>query len=348
MRGRQEVAAFVTAPAPQILQIHHAGDVIAAQGAARSLAREIGFSDAESEQIALAASELATNLVRHANGGTLRMSPLGDGDRRGIAVETEDEGPGIAHPERALTDGFSTAGGLGLGLGTVHRIMDELDFSSRPAGGLKVSCRRWSRPPTSGVFPRQLVFGVATRARRNELQNGDAFVVRRWSDGALAGVIDGLGHGEHAERAAHVARAYVEDHYDQPVSRLFEGVGLACRHTRGVVMALARFDLAAAAVDIGSVGNVEVRFLGGRQTRDVIVRRGILGVNAPNPAVTSHAWTDATTLVLHSDGLHTHWNAEQIDRIRRTTPSDAAQSLLEVFGKNDDDATVVVVRSVAG
>ncbi len=333
---------------PRVVPVRHAGDVIAAQHAARELARTIGFRDLECEQIALAASELATNLVRHANGGILKMYDVEAGDRHGMAVETEDQGPGIVQPERALADGFSTAGGLGLGLGTVHRIMDELEFSARPSGGLKVSGRRWVRPSTAGVFPQQLVFGVATRARRHELENGDAFVLRRWAGGALAGVIDGLGHGEHAERAAQAARAYIEDHFDQPIASLFAGVAVVCRRTRGVVMALARFDLEAGTVDVASVGNVEVRFLGGPPGRNLVVRRGILGVNAPRPVVNAHAWTGDMTLVLHSDGLHSHWSAEALGRISWAEPADAAHTLLEEFGKDDDDATVVVVRSAAG
>ncbi len=342
------MAALVSDRPPRQVDVHHAGDVIAAQVAARQMARDLRFANVECEQIALAASELASNLVRHAGGGILRISPLVEGDRRGIQVETEDEGPGIGQPERALADGFSTVGGLGLGLGTVHRIMDELDFGSRPGGGLKMCCRRWARPSTADVFPRQLLFGVATRARRNEPQNGDAFVVRRWEGGALVGVIDGLGHGEHAERAAQAARAYLEDHFDQPVKRLFEGVALACRRTRGVVMALARFELAEQTVDVGNIGNVEVRFLGSTQSRNLVVRRGILGVNAPNPVVTSHPWTDAAIMVLHSDGLHTHWDTTGLARVTWAVPAAAAHSLLEEYGKEDDDATVVVVRSAAG
>ncbi len=348
MRRRQEVAADVSDPPPRTLDIRHPGDIIVAQGAARRFAREIAFSEVEAEQIALAVSELATNLVRHAGGGTLSLAAVHDDARPGIAIETEDRGPGLASPERALADGFSTAGGLGLGLGTVHRIMDDLDFRARPGGGLKVWCRRWVRPPTTAVFPPQLLFGVATRARRGEIQNGDAFVVRRWPGRALAGIIDGLGHGEEAERAAHAARSYVEDHFDQPVARLFSGVALACRRTRGVVMALARFDVDGRTVDIGSVGNVEVRFLGGTQSRNLVVRRGILGVNAPNAVVTSHDWTGDGILVLHSDGLHTHWKADALERVTWAAPSEAAQALLDAYGKDDDDVTVVVVRSAAG
>ncbi len=330
---------------PVILDIHHAGDVLAAQRAARDAAAEIGFDDREREQIALAASELATNLVRHANGGTLTISEVTAPTRNGIAIESADRGPGILHPDKALADGFSTAGGLGAGLGTVHRIMDDLSFSSRPSGGLKVSCSRWMRPATTPVFPRWLDFGVATRARRNDVRNGDAFVVRSWADGALAGVIDGLGHGELAERAAQAARAYIEEHFDQPVPRLFAGVAQECRRTRGVVMALARFDVVDGRVHIGSVGNVEVRLFGTTPSPNLVVRRGILGVNAPNPVVTEHPWTQQSILVLHSDGLHTHWTLHDLTTVTWAVPTDAARMLLDRQGKQDDDATVVVVRS---
>lgn len=328
------------------LDIGHAGDVIAAQQAARDYAREIGFTDVECEQIALAVSELASNLVRHAHGGTLRLSALTEDDRRGILVETEDQGPGMVQTDRALVDGFSTAGGLGTGLGTVHRVMDALEFSAPASGGLKVSCCRWTRPSTTELFPQRLVFGVATRARRNDTHNGDAFVLRSWARGALVGVIDGLGHGPQAERAAHAARAYVEDHFDSPVASLFGGVAQVCRRTRGVVMSLVRFH-SAQKVDVASIGNVEVRLFGSLPRPNIVVRRGILGVNAPNAVVTSHPWTDDSILVLHSDGLHSHWSTSDFPVATWLSPAEAAHALLDAQGKDDDDATVVVVRSAS-
>jgi hypothetical protein len=85
-------------------------------------------------------------------------------------------------------------------------------------------------------------FGVATRPRTFGAVNGDAFVVKPWARSVLAGIIDGLGHGQFAHRAAQTARQYVESHFDQPLDQIFRGTGRACRATRGVVMALARFD----------------------------------------------------------------------------------------------------------
>src|SRR5262249_22570478 len=154
-----------------------------------------------------------------------------------------DQGPGIADVSKALTDGYSTAGGLGLGLGTVNRLMDEVQIGAGPCGGVHLVCRRWVRGARSGVVWERLAFGAATRSCRFLPENGDTFVFKRWDRFALAGVIDGLGHGPLAQRASQTARQYVEQHFDLPLDKIFLGAGRACHGTRGVVMALARFDV---------------------------------------------------------------------------------------------------------
>jgi anti-sigma regulatory factor (Ser/Thr protein kinase)/serine/threonine protein phosphatase PrpC len=315
-----------------------------AQRVARALAAAIGFAETEREQIVIATSELATNLANHARGGILRFTVAGNGDRMGIRIESEDHGPGLADPARALADGYSTDGGIGLGLGTVNRLMDELEFSSQPEGGARVTCHRWLRPDEAPVFPRELSFGVATRSRREAPENGDAFVVKAWPGHALVGVIDGLGHGEPVLRAAQAARLLVESHYHLPLGDVFASVGRACQGTRGVVMALARFDLQQGLLRVGNVGNVEMRLLGGSEGRTLVVRRGILGVNAPRPVVTEHPWERDYILVIHSDGVRSHWTREDMPLSAWDSAAEAAQLLLRTQAREDDDATVVVVR----
>ncbi len=326
-------------------QVRWPVDVYRAVETGKSFAATLGFPSEDCEQIGLVVSELATNLIRHAPGGAVRFEALDAGGQIGIEIHSVDSGPGIADPDRALTDGYSTAGGLGLGLGTVNRLMDELDFDLEPGGGLRLVARRWIRPRLPGVVLEPLAFGMATRSCRNLPENGDTFVFRQWDRFALAGVIDGLGHGPLAQRASHTARRYVEDHFDQPLTNVFRGAGRACQGTRGVVMALARFDLARKVLTIASVGNIETRVVGGPGRLNLLVRRGIVGMNAPEAVPAEHPWSSKSVLIMHSDGLSTRWDWSRFGNVENAAPDVIARRLLAELGKTDDDATVIVARS---
>jgi len=175
--------------------------------------------------------------------------------------------------------------------------------------------------------------------------NGDAFVIKQWGESALVGVIDGLGHGQFAYRAAQAARQYVEFHYDQPLADIFRGVARACRATRGVVMGLARFDWGRGMLTFASVGNVEARVFGSPEPLNFVVPRGILGLNARRPVVTQHRWNLSNVMVLYSDGLSTHWRWSDFPNLAEGSATVAAQELLHAFAREADDSTVVVVKS---
>ena len=333
-------------PLPQTVEVSDSSHVGAARRAAQALAKSLGFDPPACEEVALAATELATNLLKHARGGKLTLTPLADGGCVGLEVESLDRGPGIANVERALADRFSTAGTRGTGLGAVNRLMDELDITPEPGRGTLIVCRKWVRRPAAGTRPCPLAFGVATRPRQAGADNGDAFVIKQWAESALAGIIDGLGHGSFAHRAAQAARQYVESHFDRPPGQIFRGVGRACRGTRGVVMALARFDWERSRLTFASVGNIEVRVFPSTRPFRFIIRRGVLGVNAPNAVVTEHPWPPDHLMVLHSDGLRTHWGWDDLPGLADQPAPALAQELLRLLAKEDDDATVIVVRNV--
>jgi anti-sigma regulatory factor (Ser/Thr protein kinase) len=332
----------------QVIPIALAGDVHVARRAAKAMALAIGFDAKVSEEITLVISELASNLVRHAQGGQLTLMPAKDGGRLGIQIESHDRGPGIADVEQAVKDGFSTADSLGYGLGTVNRLMDRFDITSqRGAGaGTSIVCARWLPVEKPSLSPCPLEFGAATRAYPTMTVNGDAFVIKRWHASALVSVIDGLGHGQYAHRAAQAARQYVETHFDQPLDAIFRGVGRTCRATRGVVMALVRFDFGGDDIrfSFASVGNIETRVLGGPSRQQFIVPRGIVGGNAPHPRVTDHRWNLGSTMVLHSDGMTSRWGLADFPDLTRESATTMAQRLLRALAKDNDDATIVVVR----
>jgi anti-sigma regulatory factor (Ser/Thr protein kinase)/serine/threonine protein phosphatase PrpC len=328
----------------QKAEVKYPTDLSALRQLSKASAVAIGFSEREKEEITLAVSELASNLVRHAGGGTVILTPLSDNGRSGIQIESIDKGPGIPDMERAMTDGFSTVGSLGYGLGTVNRLMDEFDIQSQPSTGTYIVCRRWVcvSEATGKLCP--LSFGAATRPHPRMGLNGDAFIIKQWEESALVGVIDGLGHGQWAQRATQTARRYVENHSAQLLGETFRSVGRLCRATRGVVMALARFDWKQEKLTFASVGNIETRIFNSPEPVKFVIRRGIVGLNAPNPVVTQHHWEPGNIMVMHSDGVGTRWQWEDFPELASESATVTAQRLLHVLAKEEDDATVVVVR----
>jgi len=118
-------------------------DVVAIRQAVREWAISCGFSLVDQTKIVTAASELARNAVLYAGGGTVRLEALNDGARRGLRLVFEDRGPGIPDVAQALKDGFTTGGGLGLGLGGARRLVNEFEIDSRPGEGTRVTITRW-------------------------------------------------------------------------------------------------------------------------------------------------------------------------------------------------------------
>lgn len=330
---------------PQTIEISHPSAIHAARQLIKSMASSLGFDERAGEEITLAGSELASNLSRHAVAGRMIMTPLVEGSRTGIQIESIDNGPGIADPEQSIADGYSTVGSLGYGLGTVNRLMDEFKIESKIGGGTRIICKRWVRVNEPYASPDFLTFGAASRPHAKMLGvNGDAFVIKQWNTGALAGIIDGLGHGKWAQRAAVTARKYVENHFDQALTDIFRGVGRACRPTRGVVMALAQFDFPQKKVVFAGIGNIEVRVFNSPEPVKFIIRRGIIGLNAPVPVPVERSWDPSYIMILHSDGVRSHWKWEDFPELEKESANAIAMRLLSVLARDEDDATVVVVR----
>jgi len=124
-------------------EVRTAEDVVIVRQAVRQRAVELGFSLVDQTKLVTAASELARNLVQHAGGGIVTVETENDGGRRGVRVIFEDHGPGIENTELAMRDGYSTAGGLGLGLGGAKRLSNDFKIESVPGKGTRIVIARW-------------------------------------------------------------------------------------------------------------------------------------------------------------------------------------------------------------
>ena len=131
---------------PDLVETHpltSSEHVVMVRQAVRKRAVEIGFSLVDQTKIVTAASELARNTIQHGGGGHATIEVVAQGIRRGVRLAFEDRGPGIANLELAMKDGYSTAGGLGLGLSGAKRLSNEFSISSNSGGGIRVVITRW-------------------------------------------------------------------------------------------------------------------------------------------------------------------------------------------------------------
>jgi serine/threonine-protein kinase RsbT len=121
------------------------GDIVTARRAVRDAATHFGFAQSDTARIVTAASELARNIYRYAGQGIMRWSKVERAELSGIQLQFVDHGPGIVDIKRALGGGYSTGGGLGLGLPGAKRLSDEMDVESSPGRGTTVTLRKWRR-----------------------------------------------------------------------------------------------------------------------------------------------------------------------------------------------------------
>ena len=134
------------------IAIESDADVVTARQRARELANELELSSTDQTLLATAISEVARNITTYAIRGEVTLRVVHDGNgRSGIEVIAADEGPGIADIERALQDGYTTGGGLGLGLPGARRLVDEFEIESAPRQGTTVRLVKWSRVAERGV-----------------------------------------------------------------------------------------------------------------------------------------------------------------------------------------------------
>jgi serine/threonine-protein kinase RsbT len=127
------------------VKIKQEADIAMARRAIRDLATKLGFGVTETARIVTAASELSRNVFKYAGAGVMQWRALTNGDNKGVELRFEDQGPGIADVNEAVREGYSTGGGLGMGLPGAKRLMDEMEIDSAIGKGTRVTVRKWRR-----------------------------------------------------------------------------------------------------------------------------------------------------------------------------------------------------------
>ena len=328
------------APAPQDMRwlaVEDASAVPSCRTAGQALASRLGFPAARAEQLALAVTEAASNLYKHASQGSLLLRVNRDLEQPGVDLVTIDAGPGLPDVSAALRDGHSTAGTLGIGLGAIRRLADFCDLYSVPDHSTALVARFWPAPGPPAIRCAGLV-----RPITGEFECGDAYAAVRTGD-TLTGVLcDGLGHGPLAAIAANEAvRAVLDRPADEPAAAVARAHG-RMSHTRGGALAVVQ--VTGRLVRFCGLGNVAAVILADGSRKSMLSVPGIAGHQARAIRQFEYEAPPGAAIILHSDGLSSRWSPEAVPGLNARDPLVAAAALLAEAGTRRDDASVLVLK----
>jgi anti-sigma regulatory factor (Ser/Thr protein kinase) len=324
----------------EVVVVGEEADVGALRRAAARHARRLGADDVGQGRAELVATELATNLLRHAHpGGSVLIRPI---PPRSVEIIAVDSGPGITDIARALDGRSSSPGGLGCGLAAVRRASSQFDVHTRAGMGTTVLAMvdvASAAPPTRST-PARAWAGVSVAV---DGDCGDGWAGIELDDDVALAVVDGLGHGPRASDAAEAALdAFAADPGD--VNGYIARANEATRDTRGAAVAVCRLRRKAGELDYVAVGNISGRICHAGRERGLVTIGGTVGtqLNPPSVKVATYPWPSGARLVLWTDGLTSHLDLQDPE-LTAHDPAVAAAVLHRNHTRHRDDATVVVL-----
>lgn len=327
----------------ELVHVHESSQVVAARTAARAAASHADFDETDTHRAGLVATELATNLVRHARDGVMLVRASTSGEVELVAI---DRGPGMPNVALSMTDGHSTGSTPGTGLGAIRRLSDDFDiFSSVPQGTVVWTRLHRARRPVA----RRPGFDVAaiSVSKENEAVCGDSWTVSYRPDEMTTAIIDGLGHGLYAAEASRAAVDALNSRAFTSCADAVQTMHERLRHTRGAAGTVVRVSRTTQVVHVAGIGNVAAAICHAGSVRRTVSLNGILGGEARSIREYSYPWIPDALLVMHSDGLTSSWSLDAYPGIARRHPAVIAAVLYRDFNRGRDDVTVLVGREAA-
>lgn len=314
-----------------------------ARRAATELARHGGADDTRIGRAALIATEMATNIIKHApGGGMIAMNRFRDAQGTGVELLAVDKGPGISDLQACLADGYSTAGSAGTGLGAIARQADVFGTYSRPGLGTVIQARLITAPAPAGAAGTDL--GVVAAPYPGETVSGDRWAFEPGGRGRTLLVVDGSGHGAQAAQAAELAVNVFSERAGEDCVSLAERMHRALAPTRGAALAVARIDAGEALIRFVGIGNIAGAVVTGIETRQMVSHNGTAGHVAPRIREFTYPYTGIPCIIMHSDGLSSRWRMADYPGLAACHPSLIAAVLFRDFRRGRDDATIAVMR----
>jgi anti-sigma regulatory factor (Ser/Thr protein kinase) len=309
------------------------------------MAEAFGFDESTTGRICIVATELASNMQRHAGSGVLLVQVLDDGQRPALELLAIDKGCGMTDVSHCMRDGYSTAGTAGTGLGAVARQSTNFDLFSAPGKGTVVMSRiAGDSNGKAAAREPPLELGAICLAVEGEIECGDSWRVAY--DSATVGMMiaDGLGHGALAAVASSAAAGVFEHNPFEPPSMAMTVYHRALSGSRGAAAACALLRAENRVIEYAGVGNICGSVVFDGRGRGMVSHGGTLGSRLLRTQQFEYAWPEGSTVVMHSDGLSARWNLADYPGLDQRHSAVIAGVLFRDFGRPRDDATVLVAR----
>jgi anti-sigma regulatory factor (Ser/Thr protein kinase) len=304
------------------------------------VAQALALSASRRHDASIVATELATNLVRHARDGRILLQAIPWGASSGwLELLSVDGGPGMTDVQRCMQDGYSTVGTPGNGLGAVKRLSDEFDVHSAPGTGTVVASRIATSTAPANVF----AVGAVCLPFPGEQVCGDTWrSIERDREIAVV-VADGLGHGPEAATAARLAREVFESEPFAAPDRFYQSAHRSLTGSRGAALARAIIG-ATSEVQYSGIGNISGSVVGVDRSRGLASQNGTVGVQVRSQvSVFSQVMPVPGVLLMHSDGITSRWSFDHYPGLLVRHPAVIAGVLGRDFLRGRDDATMLVV-----
>lgn len=309
-------------------------------------ARDMRLGEVRSGAAALAATEMATNLVKHAGNGTMLLQRIQENGSSGLRIIAIDRGPGIADVTSALQDGHSTAGSMGTGLGAVRRVSDIFEIYSAIGVGTLIRADFWPDSSSNPAAQRNVHTGAVSEPLQGEVECGDGWGHRIFPDSLVLIVVDGLGHGMYAAEAAREAeQVLAKAQTDSPI-QILQDIHDALRKTRGAAVAVARIQESKGLLSFAGVGNISASIVSPGVSRSMASHNGTVGHHMPRIQEFTYPWNADSVVILHSDGLTSRWDLDRYPGIWTKHPSLISAMLHRDFWRRRDDVTVLVAKTI--
>jgi anti-sigma regulatory factor (Ser/Thr protein kinase) len=334
----------VTAYAPMMIQVSEPSHTGEARRRAIEYAEKLGFNQTESGAVAIAVTEMATNLIKHAQQGKIFLQALPLDGRTALRITSMDQGPGMRDLALSFQDGQSTTRTSGTGLGAMRRLSHRFEVYSNPGLGTFILAEFWSgkKKPRSSHL---LHAGVVCVPIKGETASGDGWGIRELAESTLFMVVDGLGHGTHAAEAAREAERILSISQDASPQAVIERAHDALRKTRGAAMSVASVNQERGTLTFAGIGNVTGYIVSPHTSRGMASYNGIVGHQYQKLQEFKFAWQPDSILVMHSDGLSGRWDLNKYPGIWAQDPALIAAVLYTNFAREQDDATVLVAKN---